>query len=60
MGGIGTPNCVRRCLRNSLFAHTHIALLDMDCFAQTQTVNMFERLKSECFMLLAFDRFKSH
>ena len=45
MGGIGTPNYVRRCLRNPQFAHAHLVLLDIDCFAQTQTVNMFERLK---------------
>ena len=47
MGGIETPNYVRRCLRNPQFARAHLALLDIDCFAQTQTVNMFERLKSE-------------
>ena len=34
MGNDETPNCVRWCLRNPLFTHAHLVLLDTDGLAQ--------------------------
>ncbi len=52
--GSKAPNCVRRYLRNPLFAHAHLVLLDTDSFAQTQAILylkylFLKRLVWECF-----------